>query len=65
VALYNGDAIEQGIEHGDLESRLRDDLEEGQLLFDLRVPAEIRRGRNFLAEALAEFVAEHKRARQS
>jgi len=63
IALYSGQAIEQGLEHGDLEVRLRDDLEEGRLLFDLRVPEEIRRGRDFIAEALAEFVAARGRAK--
>ena len=57
IALYNGDALDAADHHGhelELEARLRVDLEEGRLLFDLRVPAEVRRTRDFIAEALAE-----------
>jgi hypothetical protein len=31
------------------------DLEEGRLLFDLRVPVDVRRGRDFIGEALEEI----------
>ena len=58
IALYNGDALDAADHHGhelELEARLRMDLEEGRLLFDLRVPAEVRRTRDFVAEALAEI----------
>lgn len=58
IALYNGDALDAADHHGheaELEARLRTDLEEGRLLFDLRVPAEVRRTRDFIAEALAEI----------
>jgi CheY-like chemotaxis protein len=58
IALYNGDALDAADHHGhelELEARLRMDLEEGRLLFDLRVPAEVRRVRDFIAEALAEI----------
>jgi CheY-like chemotaxis protein len=62
IALYNGDALEKHFHgqsgRGDLEARLRRDLEEGRLLFDLRVPEEVRRGRDFIGEALAELEAE-------
>jgi CheY-like chemotaxis protein len=58
IALYNGDAIDRaadGGSHDELEARLRMDLEEGRLLFDLRVPAEVRRARDFIGEALDEL----------
>jgi DNA-binding response OmpR family regulator len=42
IVLYNGAAVEEGLRLGDLEVRLRSDLEEGRLLFDVRVPEEIR-----------------------
>jgi len=60
IALYNGDAFEEGLRRGDLAVRLKEDLDEGRLLFDLRVPEEIRKGRDFIAEALAEFARERK-----
>jgi CheY-like chemotaxis protein len=58
IALYNGDALDAADHHGhelELEARLRIDLEEGRLLFDLRVPPEVRRTRDFIADALAEI----------
>jgi DNA-binding response OmpR family regulator len=62
IALYNGAELDEGIRRGDLSVRLRDDLEEGRLLFDLRVPEEIRGGHDFIAEALAEFVRDRQRS---
>jgi CheY-like chemotaxis protein len=58
IALYNGDALEKardGGDHAELEARLRLDLEEGRLLFDLRVPEEVRKQRDFIGEALDEL----------
>ena len=52
IALYNGDALASRDEQ---DARLRIDVEEGRLLFDLRVPEEIRRERDFVGEALAEW----------
>jgi DNA-binding response OmpR family regulator len=55
IALYNGAALD-GAKHLDdkdeLEARLRMDLEEGRLLFDIRVPAEVRKRRDFIGDAL-------------
>jgi DNA-binding response OmpR family regulator len=59
IALYNGDAVAAARSGGGAEAltaRLRADLEEGRLLFDLRVPATVRAGRDFIAEALAELI---------
>jgi CheY-like chemotaxis protein len=58
IALYNGDALDVAARHDDameLEARLRLDLEEGRLLFDLRVSEEVRRQRDFISEALQEI----------
>jgi CheY-like chemotaxis protein len=55
IALYNGEAFDRPAGPGELEARLRDDLEEGRLLFDLRVPGEVRRTRDFVGEALDEL----------
>jgi CheY-like chemotaxis protein len=62
IALYNGDALDAA-EHADdaeLQARLRTDLEEGRLLFELRVPEPVRRGRDFIAEALEELRRERR-----
>ena len=52
IALYNGEALANRWE---FDARLRLDVEEGRLLFDLRVPAEIRADVDFIGEALAEW----------
>jgi CheY-like chemotaxis protein len=66
IALYNGEALDvaEG-HHGDeeLQARLRVDLEEGRLLFDLRVPEEVRRTRDFVGEALTELRRQHRAAK--
>ncbi len=54
IALYNGDALDHH-DDDELQARLRMDLEEGRLLFDLRVPVEVRRTRDFIGDALAEL----------
>jgi DNA-binding response OmpR family regulator len=64
IALYNGDAVTaarmgKGLES--LEARLRADLEEGRLLFDLRVPADVRASRDFIGEALGDLLREGSR----
>ena len=60
IALYNGDAILRAREIGfdELEARLRLDLEEARLLFDLRVPLAVRRMRDFVGDALRDLVDE-------
>ncbi len=60
IALYNGDAFDRS--DGDLDARLRLDLEEGRLLFDLRVPEAVRSQRDFIGEALAELRAQRRAA---
>jgi CheY-like chemotaxis protein len=66
IALYNGDALDHAdaLGHdGELEARLRLDLEEGRLLFDVRVPEEVRRTRDFIGDALAQLRAERRAGR--
>jgi CheY-like chemotaxis protein len=63
IALYNGDALDHAARTGDpteLDARLRTDLEEGRLLFDLRVPAEVRSTRDFIGEALEALTAQRR-----
>jgi CheY-like chemotaxis protein len=65
IALYNGAALD-GAKHLDdedeLAARLRIDLEEGRLLFDIRVPAEIRKRRDFIGEAVERLQKERKKS---
>lgn len=65
VALYNGDALDHAANADDpteLEARLRLDLEEGRLLFDLRIPEAVRRMRDFIGDALDELRLERRLA---
>jgi CheY-like chemotaxis protein len=62
IALYNGAALDtRHQDKEELEARLRTDLEEGRLLFDLRVPADVRKRRDYIGEALERLRRErHK-----
>jgi CheY-like chemotaxis protein len=67
IALYNGDALDAADRtdgDSELEARLRLDLEEGRLLFDVRVPAEVRRTRDFVGDALTELRQQRRAARR-
>ncbi len=61
IALYNGDAIDHE-DDAEREARLRVDLDEGRLLFELRIPEEVWRKRDFLGEAMAEIRAQRRHA---
>ncbi len=52
IALYNGEALAN---RDEFDARLRTDVEEGRLLFDLRVAPEIRANVDFIGDALAEW----------
>jgi CheY-like chemotaxis protein len=57
VILYNGAAVEAGLERGDLADRIAADLYAGRELFAKRVPPEIAADRDFIGAALTEFIA--------
>jgi CheY-like chemotaxis protein len=63
IALYNHDLLLLD-DAAEQEAGLREDLEEGRLLFDLRVPREIREGRDFIGEALAEWLGARRGGRR-
>ena len=54
IAMYHPDLRQLGSD--ERAARLREDLEEGRLLFDLRVPMEIRGGSDFVGDALNEWI---------
>ena len=62
IALYHRDlhAIERDDER---DARLREDLEEGRLLFELRVPRDLREGTDFIGEALSELLKARREGR--
>jgi CheY-like chemotaxis protein len=56
IALYNQKTIEEGIENGNVEELLKDDLAEAEKLFRERVSKEIREKTHYLQEALQDLV---------
>jgi len=56
IALYNQKEIEAGIENGNVEEILKDEMAEAEKLFRDRVSKEIRENTNYLQEALRDLV---------
>jgi hypothetical protein len=52
VVLYNPEKFEAGLRAGDVAERLESELAEGRSLFEQRVEARLRAGRDFLVEEL-------------
>jgi hypothetical protein len=63
IALYNQEAVKEGIRAGNIHEVLRDDIAEGRTLYDSRVPQEIRATKDYLQEALDNFIASKKKLR--
>ena len=57
VALYNQEAVIEGIRNGNLFELLRNDVQEGRELFEKRVPAAIRAKKDYYQEAFDNFIA--------
>ncbi|HEX9112786.1 MAG TPA: response regulator, partial [Nitrospirota bacterium] len=57
VALYNQEAVVEGIRKGNFFELLKTDVEEGRELFEKRVPASIRAKRDYYQEAFDNFIA--------
>lgn len=56
IALYNQKTIEEGIENGNIEELLKDELVEGEKLYQERVPREIRENTHYLLDSLRDLV---------
>ncbi len=61
VLLYNGDGISELQRTGVMSPRVRRDLDEGRALFALRVPEGARGQRDWIGEALEQFLAGRRR----
>ncbi len=61
IALYNQTAIEEGIENGNVEEMLKNEIHEAEKLYQERVPMEIRKGTSYLHEALRDLVERKKK----
>ena len=63
IALYNQEAVDEGIANDTFYDLLRDDITEGRQLYDTRVPADIRATMDYLQEAFDDFIASQKKLR--
>ncbi|MBI1820864.1 MAG: response regulator [Nitrospirae bacterium] len=61
IALYNQTAIEEGIESGNVEELLKNEIQEAEKLYQERIPREIREGTSYLHEALHDLVERKKK----
>ncbi|RII27612.1 MAG: histidine kinase [Geobacter sp.] len=57
IVLYNQPLVEEGVRNRNLFRLLADDIREGSNLYELRVPAEVRAGTNYLKDAFDELIA--------
>jgi predicted Zn finger-like uncharacterized protein len=64
IALYNQEAVAEGLKKGTFYELLRDDVAEGRELYENRVPAGIRAKKDYFQEAFDNFIkAQEKNVR--
>jgi predicted Zn finger-like uncharacterized protein len=61
IALYNQEAVIEGIRNGTFFELLKNDVEEGRELFEKRIPAAIRAKKDYYQEAFDNFLGAAKR----
>jgi predicted Zn finger-like uncharacterized protein len=61
IALYNQEMVVEGIRNGTFFELLKNDVTEGRELFEKRVPAAIRAGKDYYQEAFDNFIGAAKR----
>ncbi len=61
IALYNQEAVIEGIKTGTFFDLLKNDVDEGRELFEKRIPAAIRAKKDYYQEAFDNFIAAAKR----
>jgi hypothetical protein len=63
IALYNQEAVSEGIREGTFYELLQDDIAEGRSVYDKRVSEAIRATGDYLQEAFDKFIASKKKLR--
>jgi hypothetical protein len=63
IALYNQDAVAEGIREGTFYELLREDILEGRSLYEKRVPEVIRATKDYLQEAFDNFIVSKRKPR--
>jgi predicted Zn finger-like uncharacterized protein len=61
IALYNQEAVIQGLKNGTFYELLKNDVEEGRDLYEERVPAAIKAKRDYYQEAFDNFLSAAKK----
>ncbi len=61
IALYNQDAVVEGLRNGTFYDLLQNDVTEGRELYERRVPAAIRAKKDFYQEAFDNFIKTQKK----
>jgi predicted Zn finger-like uncharacterized protein len=61
IALYNQEAVTEGIRSGTFFDLLREDVEEGRRLYEQRIPASIRAARDYYQDAFDVFIEAQKK----
>lgn len=61
IALYNQEAVIEGLRNGTFYELLKNDVEEGRDLYEGRVPAAIKGKRDYYQEAFDNFIAAAKK----
>ena len=60
IALYNQNAVEEGIKGGNFEAALSAELKEGRDLYNSRVPEEVRKSMDYFADETEKFIEKKK-----
>jgi uncharacterized hydantoinase/oxoprolinase family protein len=60
IKLYNEEDVKKGRQNKDLMSRLKDDIQRSQLLYEQRISAEIRSKSNYFHDEMVNQLAEGK-----
>jgi CheY-like chemotaxis protein len=63
IALYNQDLVAEGLRKGTFFDLLQEDIAEGRLLYDDRVPKTIRKTKDYYQEAFDDFIESKKNQR--
>jgi CheY-like chemotaxis protein len=63
IALYNQEVVAEGIAKGTFYDLLNDDITEGRMLYEKRVPDIIRESKDYYQEAFDNFIAAKKKQR--
>ncbi len=56
IALYNQEAVARGIQDGTFFELLKNDIQEGRELYEKRVPATVRKRKDYYKEAFDNFI---------